>query len=183
MQKWNMEWFLNVFFLVWLVQFFGEKRDKSKFSWLALLFKHFLKLKFSPIRVSNNKESMICLTPKKSFFFYRIQSKQFFLQKKSFKKDGEWRIEQKGKDGFFFSSLMNRKSTRKLRTAIKEHLSLNHNPPAPWLRSIGYFRKQQIQLPIQISVRFRLLLRRNGIKCQKNLFWRYANCFEGVLIQ
>ena len=33
---------------------------------------------------SNDKESMICLTPKpsKSFFVYRIQGKDFFLQKK-----------------------------------------------------------------------------------------------------
>ena len=52
-----MEWFVKSF-LVWLVKFTGEvvaieeracglssttatKRDKSKFSWIALLFKHF----------------------------------------------------------------------------------------------------------------------------------------------
>ena len=32
--------FQMFFFLVWYVQFF-KKRDKPKFSWLALLFKHF----------------------------------------------------------------------------------------------------------------------------------------------
>ena len=42
--------FFNVF-LVWLVQFLKKKKcDKSKFSYLALLFKHFKKkLKFSPL--------------------------------------------------------------------------------------------------------------------------------------
>ena len=67
---WNRIWnnFWNGF-SVWLVQFLKKKRDKSKFSWLALLFKSLLKSKFSPIWVSkkrNDKESMICLTPKPS---------------------------------------------------------------------------------------------------------------------
>ena len=37
-----------------------------------------------------------------------------------------------------------------------------------------------MQLPIQILVHLRLLLRRNGIKYLKNLFWMHANRFEGV---
>ena len=40
-----------------------------------------------------------------------------------------------------------------------------------------------MQLPIQIFVLIRLLVRRNGIKCLKNLFWRHANHFKGVLIE
>ena len=35
-----MEYFLKC--LVWLVQFKKKRRGKSKFSWLALLFKHFV---------------------------------------------------------------------------------------------------------------------------------------------
>ena len=38
----------KTFFLVWLVQFLKKKkRDKSKFSWLAQLFKHFF-IKIQP---------------------------------------------------------------------------------------------------------------------------------------
>ena len=40
-----------------------------------------------------------------------------------------------------------------------------------------------MQLSIWILVRLRRLLRRHGIKCLKNLFWRHANRFEGVLIE
>ena len=50
----------------------------------------------------NDKESMICLTPKpsQSFFVYRIQSKDFFFtEKELFKEKGEWTIEQKWKEG------------------------------------------------------------------------------------
>ena len=45
------------------------------------------------------KESIICLTlkPSLSFFVYRIQTNEKFLQKKHFKVKGEWRIEQKMK--------------------------------------------------------------------------------------
>ena len=61
---------LKKVFLIWLVQFLKkkQKRDKSKFSWLILLFKLFLKLKFSPKWVSkkNDKEFKICLTPKRN---------------------------------------------------------------------------------------------------------------------
>ena len=38
-------------------------------------------------------------------------------------------------------------------------------------------------IPIQILVRLRLLYKRNGVKCPKNLFWRHANLFEDELIQ
>ena len=31
----------KTFFSVWSVQFWKKKRDKSKFSWLSLIFKHF----------------------------------------------------------------------------------------------------------------------------------------------
>ena len=46
----------------------------------------------------NDKESIICLTPKLSqnLFFYRIRSKENSLQKKSFfKEKGKWRIDKK----------------------------------------------------------------------------------------
>ena len=68
-------------------------------------------------------------------------------------------------------------------TAIKQDLNPDFNPAR--LRFMGCFRKtKQMQLPIQIFLCLRLLLRKNGIKCLKNLCWsRHANCFEGVLIQ
>ena len=61
--------------------FWKKERNELKFSWLARLFKHFFRLKFSPMWVSkkrNNKESMIYKTPRpsQSFFVYRIQSKE-----------------------------------------------------------------------------------------------------------
>ena len=47
----------------------------------------------------NDKESMICLTPKpsQSFFFYCVQSKErffflFFTEKELFKEKWEWMI-------------------------------------------------------------------------------------------
>ena len=46
----------KTFFLVWLVQFWKKKRDKSKFSWLSLLFKD-LFLKFFP-NISEQKEKL-----------------------------------------------------------------------------------------------------------------------------
>ena len=64
--KQNMEWFLNVFFKFWSLQFMKKKLDKSKFSCLALLFKYFFKTKIQSnmSKKRNDKESMICLTPK-----------------------------------------------------------------------------------------------------------------------
>ena len=102
-----MEWFLKHFFGRISPIFEKKKRDKSKFLWLAHSFKHFSKLKFSPILVSkkrNEKESMICLTPKPSqtFLGYRIQSKIKFLQKekKNFLREkGEWSVDKKN-EGF-----------------------------------------------------------------------------------
>ena len=56
-----------------------------------------------PLR--NDKESMICLTPKpsKNFFVYRIQSEEFFLRKKDFflRKRGSGGLTKKRKEGFF----------------------------------------------------------------------------------
>ena len=40
-----------------------------------------------------------------------------------------------------------------------------------------------MQLPIQMFVRLRQILRRNGIKYLKNSFWRHVNRFEGLLKQ
>ena len=60
--------------------------------------------------------------------------------------------------------------------------SINLNPP--WLSYRGRFRKQtKCNFPSQILVNLRLLLRRNGIKCLKNLIWRHANHFKGMWIQ
>ena len=54
----------------------------------------------------------------------------------------------------------------------------------PLITLYGAFKKtKQMQLPIQILVRLRLLLRRNGIKCLKNLFWMSANRFKDSLIK
>ena len=57
----------NIFlkrFLVWLVQLFFKKGAKSKFSELALLFKHFfikIQPNMSEQEKKNNGESIICL--------------------------------------------------------------------------------------------------------------------------
>ena len=58
---------LNDFFC--LICSILKKRYKSKFSWIALLFKHsFIKIQFNmrETKKRNDKESMICLTPKPS---------------------------------------------------------------------------------------------------------------------
>ena len=57
-----------MFLLVWLVQFLKERHDKSKFSWLALLFKHFFIkiLSYMNEQKRNDKKSMICFTLKPS---------------------------------------------------------------------------------------------------------------------
>ena len=83
-----------------------KESDKSNFSWLAQLFKHFLKLLFNTKLVSqkrNDQETLICLTPKpiQSFFVYGIQSKYFlFLLQKSF-------LRERGSEG------LNKKTKRK----------------------------------------------------------------------
>ena len=53
-----------------------------------------------------------------------------------------------------------------LRAAIKQDLNPDLNPLD---YAIWGVENKNMQLPIQILVRFRLLLRRNGIKCLKNL--------------
>ena len=74
---------------------------------------------------------------------------------------------------------MNWKKT--VRTVIKQDLNSGVDPTV--LRYIGFLEKQKMQLPIQILLHLRLLLRSNGIKYLKNLFQRHAICLEGVLMQ
>ena len=96
---WNN--FKRFFFLVW-----KKKRDKSRFSWLALLFKHFLNKKSAQYEWGNkrnDKESMICITPKpsQSFLIYRIQSNEkCFTEKEIFKEKG---LNKKTKRMFLYS--------------------------------------------------------------------------------
>ena len=55
-----------MFLLVWLLKFL-KKKDKTKFSWLALLIKHFfIKIQPNMSKKKNNKMFMICLTPELS---------------------------------------------------------------------------------------------------------------------
>ena len=57
----------------------------------------------------NNKESMICLMPKpsKTFFFYRIQSKEnFFTEKELFKEKKSEGLNKKQKEGFLTALAM-----------------------------------------------------------------------------
>ena len=68
-----------------------------------------------------------------------------------------------------------------VRTAIKQDLKpdLNTIDYVIW----GVLENKTNATFIQILIRLRLLLRRNWIKCVKNLLWRHANRFEDVLIQ
>ena len=76
----------------------------------------------------NDKESIICLTlkPSQSFFGFRLQSKEnnfFFLQKKSFfKEKGEWKIEQKRKEGFLtaLTTVIKKDPTKSIRKHANE---------------------------------------------------------------
>ena len=108
-------------------------------------------LRFSSIWVSkkgNDKEPMICLTPKlsQSFFVYRIQNKEiFFLLKKSFLRKGRsWVLNKKQKEGFLtvLTTAIKKDPTTSIRkcanelkvyekivrTAIKQDLSPDFNP-------------------------------------------------------
>ena len=74
---------------------FCNKHNKSKFSWLALLFEpffYFIKIQHNLKR--NDKESMICLTPKprQSFFVYSIKNKEKILTEKELFKV-KWGVE------------------------------------------------------------------------------------------
>ena len=144
----------------------------------------------------NDQVSMVCLAlkPGQSFFVYSIQNKEKSLtEKEFFKEKVEWRIERKTKRRLLFNAIKKiprtsiRKHANKLkvlektvRTGIKQDIGQDLNPLIMLYRS--FWKTKQMQLSIQIFVQLRQLLRRNGIKCQKNLFWRHANRFEGVLI-
>ena len=87
--------FWNVFFFSLISSIFEKKtstkkRSKSKFSWLALLFEHFLKLKFIPIWESKKKKK------KKPWRFYNLrhtETKPKFL----------WLLYTKQRKHFFFT--------------------------------------------------------------------------------
>ena len=66
---------------------FEKKHDKSKYSWLVQLFNNFLKLKFSPIWASkqrNDKES------KPKFPCLPSTKQRTFLLEKSFLRESRW---------------------------------------------------------------------------------------------
>ena len=93
----------KTFLLVLYIQYF-KKFYKSKFSWLAQLFKHLIKLRFCPKLVSrkrNDEEFMNCQNQAKVFFVYRIQSKEKkFTGKKHCKERGNGGLNKKTKRRF-----------------------------------------------------------------------------------
>ena len=145
---------------------------------------------------------MICLTPKpsESFFIYCIQiKKKFFTEKVLFKEKEELRIEQKNKNKnkrrLFLTVLASSikkdptSSLRKyinelkvrvetVRTAIKRDLSLDINPLVYALWGV---LENKTSTTSYSNIGFRLVLKKNGIKYLKNLFWRHENRF--VLVQ
>ena len=116
-------------------------------------------------------------------FLCRIQSKEkIFTEKELFKEKWEWRIGQKWKEGFLtaLATVIKKDLTRSIRKhtnelKVKLDLSPDHNPLDYGLW--GVLENKTNALPIQILVRLRLLLRENGIKYLKNLFWRHVNRF------
>ena len=120
--------------------------------------------------------------------------KKHFLQKKSFLRkigSGGW---NKKKENFSITLIMAikkdptmsiRKHTNELnfhnktvRTTIKQDLSPNLNPLVYAIWRI--LENKTNATSIQILVCIRWLLRRNGIKYLKNLFWRHTNCFDTI---
>ena len=94
MQKQNKESFFKHFF-VWFVQFL-KKYDESKFSWLVLLFKHFL-IKIQPNMCEQEKKwQRIC-----DLLNTKTKQRKIFTVKELFKEKEEWRIKQKMKRRFF----------------------------------------------------------------------------------
>ena len=85
---WNN--FENVFFS--LIRPIFEKRDKSKFSWLALLFKHFWKIKTQLNMNEQEKKrqriyDLLNVESKPKFFLstvYKSETKVFFYRKRAF---------------------------------------------------------------------------------------------------
>ena len=114
----------------------------------------------------NEKESMICLTPKtgQNLFIYVWKHELFFKEKGPFKEKWEWKIEQKGflttvamvikKDPAKFI----RKHELKVIVKIVRTASplLNHIHYTIWYA----LKAKQMQLLIKILVLWRLLLRR-----------------------
>ena len=72
----------------------------------------------------NEKQSMICLTPKPSqiFFVCPIQSKEiFFTENELFKEKGEGRIEQNTKRRLFFFAALVMTVQKDPTTSIRKH--------------------------------------------------------------
>ena len=105
-QKQNMEWFLKLFFFCLITPIFWKKNDKSKFSWLALLFNHFF-IKIQPNMSEQEKKQQriydLLNAETKPKFLYQSYTKQrkIFSEKELFKEKGEWRSEQKMKRRLF----------------------------------------------------------------------------------
>ena len=71
---------------------------------ISSIIQAFYRIKIEPNmseQERNDKESMICLTPKTKFFVIRIQSKKNFYRKRTSEEKGEWRIEEKIKRRIF----------------------------------------------------------------------------------
>ena len=93
-------------FFVWFVQFLKKKSNKSKFLWLALLFKHF-SIKIQPNMSEQEKKrqriyDLLNAETKPKFLClpYTKQRKKFFYRKKSFlkKRGGVEDWTKKGKE-------------------------------------------------------------------------------------
>ena len=99
MQKQNMESFLKLFFFFgWLVQF---RKNKSKFSWFALLFKQFfIKIQSSMSEQEKKRQRLYDLlnakTEPKKFPKWNSMSEEFILKVcKSFWRRVDTMIEKK----------------------------------------------------------------------------------------
>ena len=134
--------------------------------------------------------------PKFLCLLYTKQRNFFFTKNELFKEKGSGGSNKKPQKRFFNCSCYvdwvgPRNTNKKKRQWIEsprencEFRNLTRfNPQTitpPLITLYEAFKK--MQHPIKILVRLRRLLRSNGIKCLKNLFWRQANRFESLLIQ
>ena len=136
---------------------------------------------------------MICLTPKRSQSFF-VYPKQMFLEKKSFLKKRENRgLYKKRKKAFKLLAAAIKKdpttSVRKhadelkvhkksVRTVIKQDLRPDLKPLDYHIWGVLEDKANTTSHPNMGSLKTDI-----EEECQKNLFWRGAYRFEGMLIQ
>ena len=144
------------------------------------------------VKKRNDKESMICLTPKTSEKNSEIigvslstvyKARKFLYSKECFKETESLRLKKKRKEGFLSALAMGIKTDptttirkysnelkvyeKTVRTVSKQGLSPDLNPHDYAICGILENKTNATSYPI--SVCLRLPLRRNRIKCLKNL--------------